>query len=48
MQTNKTIQAHTIELKGKSYDIGYAQGMAISAIPAMKEVHTAGFKGFDS
>ena len=48
MQTNKTIQAHTIEIKGKSYDIGYAQGMAISAIPAMKEIHTAGFKGFDS
>lgn len=47
MQTQKTVQTHTIELKGTNYEIGYAQGKAISAIPALKNVHTCGFKGFD-
>ena len=41
-----TIQAHTMELAGTSYEIGYQLGSMTDAIPPLRQLHTAGFEGF--
>jgi len=41
-----TIQAHTMELAGTSYEIGYRLGRMTDAVPPLRQTHTAGFEGF--
>ena len=40
------LEAHTAELAGTSYEIGYQLGRMTAAIPPLKAVHTAGMEGF--
>lgn len=42
----KTIQTHTVELKGSRYDIGYRLGTHTASIPPLRQCHTSGFPGF--
>lgn len=40
-------QAHTIELSGSSYDIGYSLGNRVRDNTQLRALHTAGFANFD-
>ncbi|MEY8353417.1 C45 family peptidase [Lachnospiraceae bacterium 54-53] len=42
----KTIQTHTAELAGTSYEIGYQFGKITGKIPPLKAAHTAGMTDF--
>lgn len=41
-----TIQTHTLELAGASYDIGCQMGKMTGEIPPLKAMHTNGMEGF--
>ncbi len=42
----KTMQAHTMNLSGTSYEIGYSLGKRYAEIPPLKALHTQGAQGF--
>ncbi len=42
----KTMQAHTMNLAGTSYEIGYGLGQMYANIPPLKTLHTQGMQGF--
>ncbi len=41
-----TLQTHTAELSGTSYDIGYQLGKMTAAIPVLRAAHTAAVDNF--
>jgi len=41
-----TIETHTTELDGTSYDIGYRLGNLTAGIPPLQAIHTSGIPGF--
>lgn len=43
-----TIQTHTVELNGTSYEIGYQLGKKTGEVPQLRATHTAGIEGFGS
>ncbi|MEA5040405.1 MAG: C45 family peptidase [Clostridiaceae bacterium] len=43
-----TVQTHTAELAGTSYEIGYQLGKLTSQIPQLRATHTTGVEGFGS
>ncbi len=44
----KTMQAHTMNLAGASYEIGYGLGKMYAGIPPLRALHTQGARGFGS
>ncbi len=42
----KTMQAHTMNLAGTSYEVGYGLGQMYTNIPPLKLLHTQGMQGF--
>ncbi len=42
----KTMQAHTMNLAGTNYEVGYGLGQMYANVPPLKALHTQGMQGF--